>query len=139
MEFRAQMNTDTMFECYFLNTIDISREKEMFVSVCVGILSDVFGDGATEETRSGGGFLGSYLKGLCAICSSSHHPGTSNRAPLSLSPCDVEHRAIASHGRCQMQDTSYPPPLSLVLATLSAPMSRARGRGVAMAERNVGE
>lgn len=113
------------------------------MSVCVGILSDVFRDGVTEETRSGGGFLGFYLKGLCAICSSSHHPGTSNRAPLSLSPWDVEHRAMASHGRCQMQDTSYPPPLSLVLATLSAPMSRARGGGVAMAtelrERNVGE
>lgn len=50
------------------------------MSVCVGILSDVFRDGVTEETRSGGGASGLLLKrALCDLlilpslaCSTGH-------------------------------------------------------------------
>lgn len=110
------------------------------VRVCWNSFRCFQGWSDTEETRSGGGLLGSYLKGLCAICSSSHHwhvqQGTSVPFPL---VCGAQ-----SNGQpWQMPNARHllPTPLSLVLATLCAPMSRAGG--VAMAtesrERNVGE
>jgi len=92
--------------------------------VCVGILSDVFRDRVTVETRSGGGLLGSYLKGLCEICSSSQswHVQQGTSVPFALG-CRAQSDGLP----WQMPNARHLPPFSLVLATLSAPMSRAGG------------
>ncbi|KAA0702081.1 RNA-binding protein [Triplophysa tibetana] len=94
-------------------TIKLSKSKDFY--------PDVFRN-RVRKREGVGGLMGSYLKELFVICSSSHgwHVQQGTSVPFRLGQ-SIERWATAD-AKCKTPPTH---PLSLVLATLCAPMSRA--------------
>lgn len=110
------------------------------VRVCWNSFRCFQGQSDTEETRSGRRLLGSYLKGLCAICSSSHrwHIQQDTSVPFPFG-CGAQ-----SDGQpWQMPTARQPPTHPPFIGFGNLVCSNVQSRGVAMAtesrERNVGE